>query len=245
MGRNIQATHKRLQTEILSLQQRFPGKVAIDVKSDKTLQRLLVHAEQLKNPEAAVSDRCTAGELGRELEKLVRDLTAAVTVAGPKVARERPIPTRRASFPGLLMWVNAVGSLIRGVGKLSLRVAMILLIIVIGPLVYLFLTMEEPGTYEKEIELSRQHIQEQRKTITSLERKREELEKRISSMSEPDTTRQEKIEIMELVVQVHTIDEKRNKMEVDIADHEERMKSNRENIDEVGKKSFLKRLFKF
>ncbi|MCJ7593607.1 MAG: hypothetical protein MUO52_02405 [Desulfobacterales bacterium] len=245
IGRTIESTHKRLETEILSLKERFPGKFAIDVNTDKSLKELQVHADQMQNPETGISDRCMAGELGRALEKIVGDLTAAVKVVRSKVAGDLPTYSRRASLFDLLEWVKAIGTLIKGLWKLLLKIVIILLIIVIGPVTYLSLTTEETGPYEKEVHQSRAHIQAQRETITAMERQRGEINQKISALSRPDLTREERIDIMGLMVAIHGLAEKRNKVEVDIADHENRIKHNQEKIDEIEKKPYLKRLFRF
>jgi len=246
IGRNIESTHKRLEAEILSLKERFPGKFTIDVNTGKSLKELQAHADQMQNAETGISDRCMAGKLGRELEKIVGDLTAAVKVVKGEVAGETPTFTRRrVPFFFLLGWIKAIGTLIRGLWKLLFKMVILLLIIVIGPLAYLSLTMEETGTYEKEIRESRTYIQSQRESISSIERQRGEINQKIASLSRPDLTRQERIDIMDLMVAIHGLDAKRNKIEVDIADHESRIMHNQEKIDEIEKKPFLRRLLRF
>ncbi|MBU2498172.1 MAG: hypothetical protein KKE57_04675 [Proteobacteria bacterium] len=244
IGANLHSTLSKLEMEILSVKKRFPGKFAVDVDTDTTLAELQVHAEQLQDPESVISDKCAAGELGRDLERIVGDLTKAVKTVRSKVEGQLPTPTRRVSFFGFLRWFKVIGALIRGLWKLILKIVIILVIIAIGPMAYLSLTMEETGSYEKEIQQSRAHIQAQREIVSSIERQRKEINEKISALSRPDLSRQERIDIMELMVAIHGLDDKRNKVEVDIADHENRIKLDQEKIEEIERKPLIKRLFR-
>ena len=80
----------------------------------------------------------------------------------------------------------------------------------------------------------------------SLEQERAEMAKQIEAMrlKGDELNRQEKIEIMELNVKVHALDQKYHAIEVEIDSHQNKVAENLERIKEVRKKPFLQRLLR-
>ncbi|MEJ2726736.1 MAG: hypothetical protein P8175_19295, partial [Deltaproteobacteria bacterium] len=129
---------------------------------------------------------------------------------------------------------------------LVVKLALFVIILALGPLAYFFISMEKEGSIQKAIDQSQAYIQTQRQALSSLEQEREQLAKEIDALrsQEDELNRQEKIDIMELNVKLHSMDQKRQAIEVDITSHENEIAENLERIKEVKKKPFLKRLLK-
>jgi hypothetical protein len=246
IGHAVDRVLEDLHGEILSLKKRFPGQFAQDIDTDAILDDFHAKAEQLQNADAAINAKCGGGQLGRELEEMVSTLTAAVKEVTFKVEGKLPGSARRYSLLSLFNPFKALGRLVSTFSSLVVKLALFIIILAIGPFAYLFISMEKEGSIQKAIDQSRAYIQTQRQTIVSLDQERAEIAKQIEAMRlrEDELSRQEKIEIMEINVKAHALDQKRQAIEVEIASHEDKIAKNLEKIEEVKKKSFLQRLFR-
>jgi hypothetical protein len=246
IGHAVDQVLEELHGEILTLKKRFPGQFAQDIDTDAILEDLHAKAERLQNADAAINTKCGGGQLGREFEEMVDTLTAAVKEVTFKVEGKLPGSARRYSLLSLFNPFKALGRLVSTFSSLVVKLAIFIIILAIGPFAYLFVSMEKEGTIQKAIDRSRTYIQTQRQAIVSLEQDRAEIAKQIEAMRlrEEELNRQEKIDIMELNVKVHALDQKRHAIEVEIASHEDKIAKNRERMEEVKKKTFLQRLLR-
>jgi hypothetical protein len=242
----VDAVLEDLHGEILSLKKKFPGRFAQDIDTDAILEDLHAKAERLQNADAGINSKCAGGQLGRELEELVSTLTGAVKEVTFKVEGKLPGSARRYSFLSLFNPFKAVGRLVSSFSSLVVKLVLFLIILAVGPLAYLFISMEKEGSIQKAIDRSQAYIQTQRQSLASLEQERAELTKQIEALRlrEDKLTRQEKIDIMELNVEAHAVDQKRHAIEVEIAARQNQIAENRERISELKKKPFLKRLLR-
>lgn len=246
IGHAVDRVLEDLHGEILSLKKKFPGQFAQDIDTDAILEDLHAKAEQLQNADAAINTKCGGGQLGKELEEMVSTLTAAVKEVTFKIEGKLPGSARRYSLLSLFNPFKALGRLVSTFSSLVVKLVLFIIILAIGPFAYLFISMENEGTIQKAIDQSEAYIQKERQNIVSLEEERAPIAKQIEALRlrEDKLNRQEKIDIMELSVKVHALDQKRQAIEVEIASHEHKIAKNLEKIEEVKKKSFLQRLLR-
>ena len=246
IGHAVDAVLEDLHGEILSLKKQFPGRFAQDIDTDAILEEVHAKAERLQNADAAINNKCAGGQLGRELEEMVSTLTAAVKEVTFKIEGKLPGSARRYSLLSLFKPFKAVGRLVSAFSSLVVKLALFLIILAIGPLAYLFISMEKEGSIQKVIDESQAYIQTQSQALSSLEQERAQIAKQIQAMRlrEEELNRQEKIEIMELSVKVHALDQQRQAIEVEIASQENQITDNLERLKEVKNKPFLKRLLR-
>ena len=246
IGHAVDAVLEDLHGEILSLKRRFPGRFAQDIDTDAILEELHAKAERLQNADAAINNKCAGGQLGRELEGMVSTLAAAVKEVTFKIEGKLPGSARRYSLLSLFKPFKAVGRLVSAFSSLVLKLALFIIILAIGPFAYLFISMEKEGSIQKAIDESQAYIQTQSQSLSSLEQERAQIANKIEAMRlrEKELNRQEKIEIMELNVKVHALDQQRQAIEVEIASQESQITENLERLKEVKNKPFLKRLLR-
>jgi hypothetical protein len=90
IGNEIESLLETFGEEILFIKKRFPGQMASDVDMGTVVEDIRSVAQDLKDPDTGLDDKCTAGEIGRELEKSVEALTSAVKTLIAKVEGELP-----------------------------------------------------------------------------------------------------------------------------------------------------------
>jgi hypothetical protein len=243
-GSAIESKLENLKQEIQSLKMRFPGKLIEEFNTDSMVEDLHAHAQRLQNPNKGLTDKCTIGTLGRELEETLGVLTAAVKKIKKRVEGETPAYTAKDSVLGVLGKAKTPASMAARLISLAVKTVFVLLLLSLGPLTYLGLTMDREGALLNEIEQSDAFIRIQREIIASSEREKEFLSQKIQSMQADDAPREIKLEIMEMNVKLHSLDQAIHGIEAEIAEHESRIKDRKQRVQEIREKSFLDRFLR-
>jgi hypothetical protein len=225
-GSAIESQLENLRQEILALKMRFPGKFTTEIDTDSLIEDLHAHAQRLENPNKGITDKCTIGALGRELEETLDALSVAVRKIKRKVEGETPAYTAKDSVLGVLGKAKTPASMATRLISLAVKTVFVLLLLSLGPLTFLVVTMDREGALLKEIGESEAYIEAQKEIIASSERERAALSQKTESMKADDVPREIKLEIMEMNVKIHSLDQKRHRAEAEIADHENIIKKN-------------------
>ena len=238
IGQSIDESIENLKEDILSLKTRFVGKFVEDVDTDSILENLHSQATFLQAPDRKVTDKCTSGTLGAELEETVRGLTQAIKVIKSKVEGEVEEYTRKEA---VVKGAKTAGSLVSSLVSLVVKMVVLLFLLALGPAIYLGVTMDREGSLQKQIAESKAYIQSQREQIGSLTKQRDELAVRIESSQGDNLSREQKLEVMDLNVTVHGLDQKVHKSEAEITEHERLIKLNQQKLQDIKSKTFLQR----
>lgn len=243
-GDAMESQIDNLRQEIHELKQKFPGKFLSDTDTDSILESLRAHARKLQMPNKGLIDKCTVGVLGRELEETVDALTSAVRGIKRRVEGETPAYTAKDSVLGVIDKAKTPVSLATKAVSVAIKTALLLILISMGPLAYLVVSMDREATLVKEIAESEAIIQSRKEVVLSAERERDALWKRIEATRADDAPRETKLEIMEMNLKVHSLDQSRDRAETEISAQEESLRLKRQKLQEVREKPFLDRLFR-
>jgi hypothetical protein len=241
IGQSIDESIETLREDILSLKTRFVGKFVKDVDTDSILAELHSQATFLQAPDRKVTDKCTVGTLGAELEESVKMLTQAIKVIKGKVEGEVEEYTKKDA---VVKGAKTAGSLVSSLVSLVVKMVVLLFLLALGPATYLGVTMDREGSLQKQIAESKATIQSQREQIASLTKERGELSGRIESSQGDNLSRQQKLEMMDLNVKVHGLDQRVHKAEAEITEHERVIKLSQQKIEEIKAKPFLQRFLR-
>jgi hypothetical protein len=244
IGASIDSQVEKLQEEILSLKMKFPGKFATEIDTDSFIKDLRSHTERLQNPNKGIIDKCTVGDLGLRMEETLNALTTAIRTIKRKVEGEPPSYTAKDSVMGVLEKAKTPASMVSRLVSLGIKTVLILVLLSLGPLIYLALSLDRTAVLEKDIAESESYIQARREIILSSEREREAVHKKIEDMKAEDAPREVRVELMELNVKLHSLDEKRNRAEAEIADYNEKIKDMKRRLEQVRNKPFVDRLLR-
>jgi hypothetical protein len=242
IGNEIEALLERFEEEILSIKRKFPGQLASDVGMETVVEDLRSITQDLKNPDPGLDDKCTVGELGRELEKVVGALTSAVKSLIAKVEGELPEYSRKDAVLDALSVAKTPARVVSSTMALILKGVILLLLLALGPFAYLVLTMDTEARLMKEMSRSEARISSARERMASLEKERAEIIVKIETLKGDNPAREDKITSMDLNIQVHGLDDKVAQAEVEIANQEEIIKANLARIEEIRDKSFIERM---
>lgn len=241
IGHSMDESLEHLREDILSLKMMFVGQFVEDVDTDSLLDELHSQAELLQSPDRRVTDKCTVGTLGTEMEEAVQTLALAIKTIKSKVEGEVEEYTKKDA---VVKGAKSAGSLVSSVVSLVIKTVILLLLLALGPAIYLGVTMDREGSLQKQIAESKASIQSQKAQIASVRKERDELAARAESSQGDNLSRQQKVEIMDLSVKVHSLDQKVHKAEAEITEHERRIKMNQQKIEEIKLKTFRQRFLR-
>ena len=243
-GVAIESQLDNLRQEIVELKMRFPGKFTTEIDTDGILEDLQAHSQRLQNPNKGLVDKCTIGALGRALEETLDALTAAVRTIKRRVEGETPAYTAKDSVLGVIDKAKTPASMVTRLLSMTVKAVLVLLLLSLGPLTYLLLSMDRESALLKEIAESEAAIQTRTEAVLSMDRESDAIRQQMEAMRGDDAPRETKLQIMEMNVKVHSLDQSRNRAEAEISAHQEKIREKKARLQEVREKPFLDRLLR-
>ena len=242
IGNEIDPLLDRFVEDTLTIKRKFPGQLAGDVGIDAAVENLRSISKELKNPDPGLGDKCTAGELGRELEKAVGALNLALRALIAKVEGDLPEYSTKDAVLDALSAAKTPAKVVSSTMALMLKGVVLVLVLALGPLAYLVLSMDTEAKLRKEISGSEARISSIEERIESLERERAGVIKEIEALKADNPAREERISAIELNMRVHGLDDKLSQAEVELTNLEELRDGKLARIERIKNKSFLQRL---
>jgi hypothetical protein len=238
-------THlKELKSNISSLKKQYPGKLVKEVEVDQVLEGIQIMAQRLQEPDTHITKKCGAGELGIELETNVDALVDTVEALRMQVEGELEGYSKTEAILAQVGRVKSLGRLIVVLFTLAFKVMGVLVLIGAMVFSYLYFTMDSEEALQKELNQSKSYVEAQIKLIARLEAERTQMSKKLDSIPEGELNREEKVEVINLNMQVHKLDERVRSAEVQIDVHKKKIKEMEKNVAETRAKTFLQRLLR-
>ncbi|MGD8982814.1 MAG: hypothetical protein PVH99_01320 [Desulfobacteraceae bacterium] len=244
IGLNIDTHLRELKNDISSLKKQYPGKFVKEVETDQVLEGIQMTAQHLQKPDKDITKKCNVGELGRELEASVDTLVDTVDAIRIQVKGELEGYTKKEAILTQVGRVKSLGHLIAVLISLAFKVIGILVLVGAMVVSYLYFTMESEETLLKELDQSKSHVETQMKLIARLEGERSEAAGKLDSIPGGELDREGKVEVINLTMQVHKLDERVHSAEVQIDVHKRKIKDMEKRIGEMKEKTFLQRLLR-
>ena len=244
IGLTIDTHLKELKSDISSLKKQYPGKFEKEVEADQVLEGIQMTAQHLQEPDKDITRKCSAGELGRELEASVDVLVETVNAIRIQVEGELEGYTKKEAILAQVVRVKSVGHLIAVLVTLAFKVIGVLVLVGAMVFSYLYFTMESEEALLKELDQSKSQVESQMKLIARLEGERTEVAGKLDSIPGGELDREGKVEVINLTMQVHKLDERVHSAEVQIDLHKRKIKDMEKRIAELKDKTFLQRLLR-
>ncbi len=244
IGLTIDTHLKELKNDILSLKKQFPGKFVKEVDADQVLEGIQITAQRLQQPDKEIAKKCSAGELGRELEARVSDLVGTIDAIRVQVEGEVEGYTKKEALLTQVGRVKSLGHQIVALISLVLKLSGVL--VLVGAMVfgYLFFTMESEEALLKELDQSKSHVQAQLELIARLQAERSQISKQLDSMPEGELNREDKVQIINLNMQMHKLDDRVHNAEVQIDIYEGKIKVMEKKVAEMRGRTFSQRILR-
>jgi len=247
IGKDLGTHVDQLQVEIRELKRRFPGKFASEIETDKLIDEFRNKVGLLQEPDGETLDRCSKGDLGRELEEDVRSLAGAVRQIQALVEGRSATYTKKDSVLSTFGRLKLVLTPVSKTGKILFRFLSIAVLLVAVTFFVLYFTMEREENLRQEIDQFNALIVPQKETVTRLNQQIAELSRKADALRESrggDPTRQQRLEILDMNVTINRLMQEREKAEVQISFYENEITDRERRIQALEGKSFIKRLIR-
>jgi len=240
IGGEMDRSLQKLPGQIKSLKRRFPGKWEED-PTESLISNLQNWIKQLQNPEPGTRARCGEGELGRELKLDIENLAAAVDAIASRVEGRLPErPSKKASSRAAYNITDLISSSLR---KLVPALALLAGIACLA-FGYLYWSMEREDAVADRVAAMEGRLHSSQRILEEIDREKDRAFQRMESLKRNDLPRAEKIEFMDLGLELHKIEERKIKAEVDVESLEKELQTLRATLQKIKDRPFLARLLR-
>ncbi|MBN2060216.1 MAG: hypothetical protein JW882_07350 [Deltaproteobacteria bacterium] len=244
IGKGIYKNAQLLKDDIAALRKKYPGKFTKELETDSIIGKINEIAQSMLQPSEELMGKCAQGKLGRQLESDIKSIAETVKeirgyVEGKGLIRDKKDASMDLSSSMETIW-DSVGNAVTG----GLKVFLLIFIVMALAFGYLFFTLESDSEIQKKINTIEAHIRGQEEIISGLESEKSILMDDIKQIEKKDLLRGEKIEVLDLKVKVHSVDEKIQAAETEIEQYKEEISAERNRLEEIKRKSFMERLLR-
>jgi hypothetical protein len=244
IGKSIEQNIMKLKDDISSLKKVFPGKLKTEVETEPILENISATAKSLIEQTNDAKKKCMAGELGRQLTADTRSIAKAVNILKIQVLGRAAVYQGKkpfsSIFAGLKDGLRPFGNIL----MMGAKILSLLIIIAIASFLYLYFTMEKEGPLSEAITESQSLISDRQEAISRLESRKMGLLEEKGSFEDGVMQREDKLALMDLEMEIQSINQERDSLEAEIISHQKKINTNLEKIEEMNKRPFLKRLFR-
>ena len=235
---------KELRSDISSLKEKFPGKFVKEVDTDQVIENFQGIVRRLQEPDKEILKKCTTGALGLELENVVNVMGHAIDAIKSQVEGELGTYSKAESVLALTGWIKPIGHQLFALSTLTVKVTGAAVSILLVVFTSLFLSMDSQQDLLNKVSQYRTHIQGQLEVLSSADAEKEKINKELDMIGEGESSRQERTRVLDLTLEIYEINEQALSAQAEIDVYQRRIDEIEEEIDEMNKKPFIRRLFR-
>ena len=235
---------KELRSDISSLKKEFPGKFVKEVDTDQVIENFQGIVRRLQEPDKEILKKCTTGALGLELENVVNVMGHAIDAIKSQVEGEPGTYSKAESVLALTGWIKPIGHRLLALSTLTVKVTATAVSILLVVFTSLFLSMDSQQDLLNKVSQYRTHIQGQLEVLSSADAEKEKINKELDMIGEGESSRQERTRVLDLTLEIYEINEQALSAQAEIDVYQRRIDEIEEEIDEMNKKPFIRRLFR-
>ncbi|MBW2064003.1 MAG: hypothetical protein JRJ03_03620 [Deltaproteobacteria bacterium] len=247
IGEDLLKHAQELKKEIQALKRRFPGKLVREVEADNLIREFQDKVRLLREPDEKILQKCSAGQLGRELEEDVKALAGAVQGVQDLVEGRSATFTKKDSMLSTFGRLKVLFRPVSTTGKVLFRMVSIAILLGAVTFLVLYFTMEKEEGLREEVTRLNALIELQKDRVNRLSGQIAELSRKVDALRDSkgeELTRQERLNILELNVTINKLMQDRQKAEVQISFYENEIADRERRIKALKGKSFIRRLLR-
>jgi hypothetical protein len=244
IGKSIEQNIIKLKDDISSVKKVFPGKLKTEVEPEALLENISATAKSLIEQSNDVKENCMTGELGRQLTADTKSIADAVKILKIQVLGRAAVYQGKKPFSSIFAGLKDSLRPFGNILMMGAKILSLLIMIAIASFLYLYFTMEKEGPLLEAITEGRSLISDRQEAISQLESRKMELLEEKNSLVDEVMEREDKLALMNLEMEIQSINQERDSFEAEILAHQKEINANLEKIDELNKTPFLKRLLR-
>ena len=244
IGADIEKNIEVVENHVKDLKKQFVGKPIAEVDLKKPMDRVARFAGRLQKANDGTRQKCTHGELGKELDEKIKSLVSEINSLKERIEGKSVSYTTADSALGFLGRFKFIVRSLVVTSKFTFRISALFVIVCLMIFLYLIVTMETEKVPFERVEQSRALILSKQADLVRFKAELKPLKEKIESARKDEMSRQEEIRLLDLSLKAHKLaqDQLNTLIEVDI--EEKALKEKLKELEAVQRKSFLEKLFR-
>jgi len=244
IGADIEKNIEVVESHVEDLKKQFVGKPVAEVDLKKPLDRVARFSGRLQKASDGTRQKCTRGELGKELDEGVKALMGEINTLKERIEGRSVSYTTADSALGFLGRFKFIVRSLAVTSKFTLRISALFVIVCLMIFLYLLITMETEKVPLERVEQSRALILEKQADLVRLKAELKPLKEKIESARKDEMSRQEEIRLMDLSLKAHKLAEDQQDTLIEVDIEEKALKEKLKELEAVQGKAFLERLLR-
>jgi len=244
IGATIEKNIEIVENHVEDLKKQFVGKPVAEVDLKKPMDLVARFAGRLQKAGDGTRQKCTQGELGKELDERVKALMSEISTLKERIEGRSVSYTTADSALSFLGRFKFIVRSLAVTSKFTLRIFALFVIVCLMIFLYLLITMETEKVPLERVEQSKALILSKQADLVRIKTKLKPLRAKIESARKDETSRQEEIRLMDLSLKAHKLAEDYQETLIEVDIEEKALKEKLKELEAVQRKSFLERLLR-
>jgi hypothetical protein len=244
IGATIEKNIEIVENHVEDLKKQFVGKPVAEVDLKKPMDLVARFAGRLQKAGDGTRQKCTQGELGKELDERVKALMSEISTLKERIEGRSVSYTTADSALSFLGRFKFIVRSLAVTSKFTLRIFALFVIVCLMIFLYLLITMETEKVPLERVEQSKALILSKQADLVRIKAKLKPLRAKIESARKDETSRQEEIRLMDLSLKAHKLAEDYQETLIEVDIEEKALKEKLKELEAVQRKSFLERLLR-
>ncbi len=244
IGANIEKNIEVVESHIEDLKKQFVGQPVTEVDLQKPMDRVVRFAGRLQKASDGTRQKCTQGELGKELDEKIKALMGEISTLKERIEGKSVSYTTADSALGFLGRFKFIVRSLVVTSKFTFRISALFVIVCLMIFLYLVFTMETEKIPLERVEQSRALILEKQADLVRIKAELKPLREKLEIARKDEMSRQDEIRFMDLSLKAYKLfeDQQNTMIEVDI--EEKALREKLKKLEAVQQKSFLEKLLR-
>lgn len=244
IGADIEKNIEVVENHVEDLKKQFVGKPVAEVDLKKPMDRVARFAGRLQKASDGTRQKCTQGELGRELDERIKALMSEISTLKERIEGRSVSYTRADSALGFLGRFKFIVRSLVVTSKFTLRISALFVIVCLMIFLYLLTTMETEKVPLERVEQSRALILKKQADLVRIKTELKPFKEKIERARKDEMSRQEEIRFLDLSLKAHKLAEDYQETLIEVDIEEKALKEKLKELEAVQRKSFLERLLR-
>ncbi len=242
----IQDNLESLKDYVYRVRRKFVGKPVHEIDITGPYDGIENLARSIRHPDEATKEKFREGKIGSALMEASREMAAAIEELTERVQGRTDKYRKRDFLIQLYDRVKFLAHSVVTTYKVLTRIVLAVLAAAVITFVILFATMETEKDVLVEVGNVKAMIEEKHSALSKVSRLISETLQEVRSLENKgeELGRDDKVKLIELKLREHTLKQKKEKIQIEIQREESILDSELKRLDEIKKKSFIRRLLR-
>jgi len=244
IGSGIVKSIGALEDLVEDVKKQYVGKPVGEIDLSKQIKPITQFAERLQSVDKNIRSNCMQGRLGKELAQKIFPLSDGFNAYRDRLEGKSVAYTAGDSVSGLVGKLELTGSSIVTGFKLITKICFVVVLVCLIACPFLYVTMEKEGAILKRIGEARTGIDQKKSHLSKIEADYKKTQREIGAIQLEDLGRREIVDLIDFNLKAYKFSEEIQGALIDIKIKEKALEDEHKRLEELRRRSFIRRLFR-